>query len=307
MTGAGTGSIVGVTGVTGKLDTITSRSDMFAMSGAQRSTSTRCDPTGAGVAVLMAGAAGAGGGKIPVRGGAAMANHGTTGTACLGVVTAGSDAGEGDILLTVNMGRPGGANGQSRIARRSGAVTDVAGIAGIQVFDMAARVIPGSHGGGIIAMTGITGADSIDTVFPDGCRGCKGVVAIIVALTAIGVTGNVVTGAGAGGGVGRGRSEVRRLDSKLESGAIEDVLESSLVVGTIEVIIIVTEGAGEDVPTGRTRVGSVRGLRLIFERGVAGRIAGSNDIDCRRGTVTASATRRFEGTERSGLVVRVTG
>lgn len=32
MTSAGTGSIIGVTGVTGKLDTVTSCGDMFAMS-----------------------------------------------------------------------------------------------------------------------------------------------------------------------------------------------------------------------------------------------------------------------------------
>lgn len=228
----------------------------------------------------MAGTAGACGGKIPVRGGTTVANN-CTGTARLSIITTGSEAGEGDIFQTVNMGRPGSTSGQSRIARRSGAVTDVTGIAGIQVFDMAVRVISGSHGGGIIAMAGITGTDRVDTVFPGGSSGCKGVVSIIVALTTIGMTGNIVAGAGAAGGVGRSRREVCRFDSKLESGAIEDVLESSLVMGSIEVIIIVAEDAGKDVPAGRTRVGGMRRLRFIFERGVTGRVAGSNNIDCR--------------------------
>lgn len=256
--------------------------DVAVMAGAQRCTAAGSN---AGNTVLMTGTAGAGGSEIPVRGRSAVTDD-RAGTARLGVISAGRDAGEDDFIQAVNVSRPGGSAGQSRVARRRGAVADITGITGIQMLDMADRVILlcQGHTCGIVTVAGVTGGDGINAIRPGRGDNFKGIGRVTGPLAAVGVTGNVITGAGAGGGVGRGQSEVRGLDGKLErTGRSKDALEGPLVM-SIDEVVVMTEYAGEVVTAGDTGVGGMGGGRFVLVD------SGGRIVDCAIDRITGWAT-----------------
>ena len=93
MTRTGTRTIIGMTGITSLLHTVTRSIDMLVVRGAQRRTATGGN---AGRAVLMAGTTGTGSSNIPVRGRGAMTDN-RTGPARLGIVSAGRNTREDDF------------------------------------------------------------------------------------------------------------------------------------------------------------------------------------------------------------------
>lgn len=306
----GTGTIIGMADRAGQ-SLATGGVDMAVMRGTQRRAAASGDP---GRAVLVTGSASTGSSDIPVRCRGAVTGDGTS-TGCLGVSSAGGGTGEDDFSQTVNMGGSGSTSGQSRVARRGGAVTDITGIAGIQVVDMAGGVLT-DHVSAVVTVAGVAGGDTPFSAAPD--RSSRGINTSRIVDTAatVGVTADTGATAVTRGGVSRVQTTAGRFDDGLErTGRSKNALERPIIMGSEEVVIV-TEDAAVVVTAGHTGVRGMRcGCFILVETG--GRIV-ERAIDsitvrttrsgiCRRGTVTAVAAGTFKAAKSASLVMHMAG
>lgn len=252
-------AVIGMAGIASQLHAVPRGSDVFVMSGTERSPRTRCNPTGAGVAVLMTGTAGAGCSNIPVRSGAAMTGHRTS--SCRSGVA--SPSGKSDIDDTVDVLDTFSTNDQSGLAGGGIFVANIAAITLVQVLDMTGGVFT-HHISTVIAVTGITGGDAPFGATPDRARRDVVTGRVVDTAATIGVAADAGATTITGGGVNRIQTTASGLDDGLErTGRSEDILEAALVVGSNKVIVM-TVDAAKVVTAGRTRVRCVRRSCFVF-------------------------------------------
>ena len=126
-----------------------------------------------GDAVLVTGAAGAAGGKIPIGGDVDAAVAVTVNrTGAVGAVGGCAQSEtersviESDIGIAVDVASADGTGGQCRGIVGGVAMTDLTAVALVQVGNMDRRVIAGAHVGGIVAVAGVAGGNR-GAIFPD--------------------------------------------------------------------------------------------------------------------------------------------